>query len=44
MSCSACGTENQRSRFCTRCGRRLPPSADLSRHVRVVPRPPAGVS
>ncbi|SFL39213.1 hypothetical protein SAMN04488085_110111 [Geodermatophilus ruber] len=38
MSCGQCGAEQQRGRFCVRCGRRLPFVVLATTTVRLPPR------
>lgn len=39
MTCPHCDAESRPGRFCTRCGRRLPPSPDRFPTVRLPARP-----
>lgn len=39
MECTHCGARAQRGRFCVSCGRRVPPSLQPMRPVRLAPRP-----
>jgi hypothetical protein len=39
MECTHCGAGAQRGRFCVGCGRRMPPSLQPMRPVRLAPRP-----
>ncbi len=40
MACTHCGAEQQRGRFCVRCGKLMPPSTQLPRRIRLAPRRP----
>jgi hypothetical protein len=40
MSCTHCGANGQRGRYCVGCGKLMPPSPLPPRRVRLAPRPP----